>query len=77
MDTLEKLEDRINKALSLIEKLTEGNKVLKVENENLKSELTGVKSKMAQMESLELERSDKIKTKLNSILNKLENLEQV
>jgi len=77
MDTLEKLEERINKALSLIEKLTEGNKVLKVENENLKSELTGVKSKMAQMESLELERSDKIKTKLNSILNKLENLEQV
>ena len=77
MDTLEKLEERINKALNLIEKLTEGNKVLKVENENLKSELTGVKSKMAQMESLELERSDKIKTKLNSILNKLENLEQV
>ena len=77
MDTLEKLEERINKALSLIEKLTEGNKVLKVENENLKSELTEVKSKMAQMESLELERSDKIKTKLNSILNKLENLEQV
>ncbi|MCX6828361.1 MAG: hypothetical protein NT002_03665 [candidate division Zixibacteria bacterium] len=77
MDTLEKLEERINKALNLIEKLTEGNKVLKVENENLKSELIGVKSKMAQMESLELERSDKIKTKLNSILNKLENLEQV
>ncbi len=77
MDTLEKLEERINKALNLIEKFTEENKVLKAENENLKSELAEVKSKMAQMESLELERSDKIKTKLNIILNKLGNLEQV
>ena len=77
MDTLEKLEERINKALALIERLTEENKALKTENGNLKSELSEVRDKKAQLESLELERSDKIKTKLNNILNKLETLDQI
>ncbi len=77
MDTLERLEEKINKALALIEKLTEENKFLKSENEALKKELNDTKSRFEKMELAETERSAKIKGKLNNILEKLGALEQI
>lgn len=77
MDTLEKLEEKINRALALIEKLTEENKTLKFENESLKRELNETKSRLSKVESLDSERSEKIKGKLNNILEKLGALEQI
>jgi len=77
MDTLEKLEEKINKALALIEKLTEENKSFKAENESLRKDLAEAKSKLTKLESQESERAEKIKGKLNNILEKLGALEQI
>jgi len=77
MDTLEKLEEKINRVLALIERLTEENKTLKSENESLKRELSETKSRLSKVESLDLERSEKMKGKLNNILEKLGALEQI
>jgi regulator of replication initiation timing len=77
MDTLEKLEERINKALAIIERLSEENKTIKVENDSLKKELTESCSKLAEFEAMESERSERIKGKLNNILEKLGTLEQM
>ncbi|MCX6826341.1 MAG: cell division protein ZapB [candidate division Zixibacteria bacterium] len=77
METFEKLEEKINQALSIIEKLTVDNKNLRSANDHLKKELEEVTSKLAGLEKLEVERADKMKSKLNNILNKLGALEQV
>jgi FtsZ-binding cell division protein ZapB len=77
MDTLEKLEEKINKALALIEKLTTDNRILKEDNERLKKELSESKVKAADLERQENERSEKVRERLGSILNKLDNLEKI
>jgi regulator of replication initiation timing len=77
MDTLEKLEEKIAKAVSLIEKLSEENKTLSAENKKLKARLADVESKLASIETGETDRADRIKSKLNGILDKLEILEQI
>ena len=76
MDALEKLEERINKAVSLIDKLKEENQLLKSERDRLASELKETKARLGQLESTEAERADAIKTKLGNILDKLGVLEQ-
>jgi len=76
MDALEKLEERINKAVSLIDKLKEENQLLKSERDHLASELKETKARLGQLESQEAERADAIKTKLGNILDKLGVLEQ-
>jgi FtsZ-binding cell division protein ZapB len=77
MDTLEKLEERINKALSLIEKLSNENRTLKAENEELKRELAVIRDEFAKLERAESERSAKAKAKLDGILEKLGALERI
>ncbi|UCD93966.1 MAG: cell division protein ZapB [Candidatus Zixiibacteriota bacterium] len=77
MDTLGKLEEKIAKAVSLIEKLSKENNALSAENERLKTRLADVESKFGAIEADDMERTDRIKTKLNGILEKLETLEQI
>jgi FtsZ-binding cell division protein ZapB len=77
MDTLEKLEEKINKARALIEKLTTDNRILKEDNERLKKELSESKVKAADLERQENERSEMVRERLGSILNKLDNLEKI
>jgi FtsZ-binding cell division protein ZapB len=77
MEAFEKLEEKINKALTLIEKLTEENKVLRSENDRMKKELAEAKDKLGNLERLEAEWSDKMKNKLNNILGKLGALEKI
>ena len=76
MDTLEKLEERINKAVTLIDKLREENHLLKSDKDFLHKDLAETKARLAQLESIEAERADAIKTKLGNILDKLGMLEQ-
>lgn len=77
MDALEKLEERINKAVALIDKLKEENQILKSEKDRLGKELAEAKARLIELERKESERADAIKTKLGNILEKLGMLEQV
>ena len=76
MDTLEKLEEKITKAVTLIEKLTAEKKSLMEDNGRLKEQLTEAQAKLSEMEKSESERSEKMKNKLGNILDKLGSLEQ-
>jgi FtsZ-binding cell division protein ZapB len=77
MEAFEKLEEKINKAVALIDKLSDENKLIKSENDSLKKELAEAKSKMVNLERSEAERADTVKEKLNNIMNKLGALDQL
>ncbi|UCD16905.1 MAG: cell division protein ZapB [Candidatus Zixiibacteriota bacterium] len=77
MDTLEKLEEKISKALTMIDRLKDENSTLKGENNQLKKELDEARSRLNEIERGESEKSEKIKGRLNTILSKLDALEQV
>ena len=76
MDSLEKLEERINRAVALIEKLTSEKKSLMDNNSRIENELSELKSKLAALEKLERGKAEKVKEKLNNIIGKLNLLEQ-
>lgn len=77
MDALERLEERINKAVALIDKLKEENEILKNEKDRLTKDLLETRSRLMELERKDAERADAIKTKLGNILDKLGMLEQV
>nr|MBN2278048.1 cell division protein ZapB [candidate division Zixibacteria bacterium] len=77
MDTLEKLEEKINKAVALIDKLNQENGHLIDENKRLKTQLTETESRITRMEKEENEKSETVKRRLSSILDRLGNLEQL
>ena len=70
MDTLEILEDKINKAVTLIDKLATENEELTKENDQLKINLSAA-------EKTNQEKSEKVKDKLSNILDKLGKLDQI
>jgi FtsZ-binding cell division protein ZapB len=76
MDSLEKLEEKITKAVALIEKLNGEKKALSEKNGQLENELSQLKSKLSKMEKLDSGRAEKVKEKLNNIIGKLNLLEQ-
>ncbi len=76
MDSLEKLEEKITRAVALIEKLTSDNKGLTEKNSLLLNELSELKSKLAATEKLESSKVEKVRDKLNNIIGKLNLLEQ-
>jgi regulator of replication initiation timing len=77
MESFEKLEEKITRAITLIEKLNEDNKRLADENRQLKLRLSETEKRLALIEKGEVEKAEKIKEKLGHILGKLEILEQV
>lgn len=76
MDSLGKLEEKITKAVALIEKLTNDNNVLMEKNGQLNNELSELKSKLAAADKLQGSRAEKVRDKLNNIIGKLNLLEQ-
>jgi len=76
MDTLEKLEEKISKAVALIEKLKDDNNRLAGENSELKQKLIDYESRLSEIEKSTGEKSEKIKDRLGNILDKLEVLEK-
>lgn len=77
MDTLELLEQKINKAVALIEKLTAENEVLMEENKILKGKVSEMGSQLADAEKNNQNKSAQVKDKLNNILDKLGALEKI
>ncbi len=76
MDSLEKLEEKITRAVALIEKLNSEKKALMDKNSRIENELSELKSKLIAMEKLERGKAEKVKEKLNNIIGKLNLLEQ-
>ena len=76
-DNLRLLEEKIGKAIELVDKLSTENDSYIQENEQLKAELTKLRTEMNDFKVRDKKKSEKVKTKLNSILLKLENLEQL
>ncbi len=76
MEALEKLEEKINRAVSLIEKLNGEKQNLTLENSDLKTKLTDLESKLGDLEKSDNKKAELVKEKLNGILGKLETLEQ-
>lgn len=77
MDTFKELEEKIIRAVTFIDKLTADNKLLTDENSMLKSRLTDVERRLADMEKIDMTRSEKVKDKLNGLIGKLNLLEQI
>jgi FtsZ-binding cell division protein ZapB len=76
MDSFEKLEEKITRAVALIEKLNGEKKALTEKNSRLENELSQLKSKLNEMEKLDSSRAEKVKEKLSNIIGKLNLLEQ-
>ncbi len=76
MDTFEKLEKKIIKAVALIDKLAVENQGFAEKNKQLDGELADLREKLAELESKEKEISETVKIKVGSILKRLETLEQ-
>jgi len=76
MDTLEQLEKKINRAVELIETLKAENGKLKTENGELRHEFENVQARLKNIEDENNQKSERIKGRLTSILDKLESLEE-
>ncbi len=76
-DKFQMLEDKVGKVLQKIEALTGENKSLKSENEQLESELTGLKQEFKQFRLQQNDQAEAIKSKLASLLSRIEELEKI
>jgi len=83
LESLDKLEERITKAVAHIEKLNELKQKLEEENERLKGkigelerELRDQKEKIATVEKGSARISDRVKEKVEGLLNRIESYEQ-
>ncbi len=76
-DSMKLLEEKIGKAIELVDKLSSENESFINENEQLKAELAELRMDMENIEERDRKKSEKAKAKLNSLLQKLENLEQL
>jgi FtsZ-binding cell division protein ZapB len=76
MDTFEKLEKKITKAVALIDKLAAENHDVIEKNKQLDGELADLREKLEELEIKEKEISEAVKEKVGNILKRLEILEQ-
>ncbi len=76
-DSMKLLEEKIGKAIELVDKLSTENDSFIQENEQLKAELRKLRIEMNEIEDRDRQKSEKVKIKLNAILLKLENFEQL
>ena len=77
MDNFSLLEERIKKAIEVIDRLNAENRSLLEENSRMKEELSKIHAKLVSLETKDREISDTVKLKLNNILNRLTVLEQI
>ncbi len=76
-DKFQLLEEKVDKVIALLEKLKTENKLLKEENNRLQAELHEVKVSFAQYKTVHADQSNSIKEKLTSVLNRVQELEQI
>jgi len=71
------LAEKVESLISLVNELKENNTELKKSNRELKTQLNKAKKEYANINLNDTDRSEKVKVKLNQILNKLEQLEML
>ena len=76
-DSMKLLEEKVGKAIELVDKLTSENKSFVVENRQLKAEVKMLKEEISGLKINDRDRSEKVRAKLNSLLKRLEDLEQL
>jgi len=76
-DSMKLLEEKVGKAIELVDKLTSENKSFAVENKQLRAEVKKLKEEISGLEKNDRDRSEKVKAKLNGLLKRLEDLEQL
>lgn len=76
-DKLTLLAEKVEKLVSLVETLKLENTQLKEDKATLSADNDHMKKEMEQMKLAESDRSEKAKSKLSGILNKLDELERI
>ncbi len=71
------LAEKVEKVLNLLDQLRRENSSLKAENTHLSAELTKLHKSCEELKLGEADRTDAIKTKLTSVLGRLEELESL
>ena len=69
------LEEKVDRVLAQLDELKAENIALKEENSELRSELVKIKRDFESLKLTHTDRSNQVKTKLVSVLNRLEELE--
>ena len=72
VDYLKRLEDKVNRAIEHIEKLTVENERLEDENKHLKDSLRNCKNHLSQDRLDDGQRTSRVREKLHSILHKID-----
>lgn len=76
-DRFELLEEKVDQVLNLLEKYKDENKRLKEENTSLREELSTIKQDFDKYKLLHTDQSNRVKEKLNSVLNRIGELENI
>jgi FtsZ-binding cell division protein ZapB len=76
-DNLKLLEQKIEQVLSLVDRLKNQNAELQQENSDLQAKLTEIKRLKRNLKLSYSDQSDGIKTKLHSVLSRVEELEEL
>ena len=74
---LQLLAKKVEKVIDPLDRLKRENATLKSENAGLKTELAGIQKEYNELKLGTADRSDSVKTKLTSVLNRLEELENL
>jgi hypothetical protein len=76
-DNLVLLEEKIQRVLSLVERLRQENSELHVENESLRNEVAEFRQLNRKLKLTNSDQSDVIRTKLQSVLSRVAELEEL
>ena len=74
-DKLELIENKVSAVLDLVERIKTENGTLSDENAQLRNEINHLKKQMAELKLAKTDRSDVLKTKLQAVLSRVEELE--
>ena len=76
-DKLKALEDKINQILERMEQIRKQNQELQDDNISLKADLVKARRALEALQLLENDRSEIIRTKLTSVLGRIDELESI
>jgi regulator of replication initiation timing len=77
IDKLQKLQDRIEELLKLVDSLRKENHALKAEAKSQHVELAKLKDHVDSLKREQADQSEAVKSKLNSMLSRLDELESL
>jgi regulator of replication initiation timing len=76
-DTLDQIAQKVDRLLDVVKNLKSENAALTADNRKLKTELSGLDKKRQSVSLKAADQSDAVRTKLQTVLNRLEELEKL